>query len=205
MEEIIKELKAIPILLSPKEHDYIMAAISHVPHVIAAALVNLVKELDNEEEKMKLLAAGGFKDITRIASSSPTMWEHICKENEKEIIIILEKYIKNLTYIKEKIGSTIDMYEFFKTSKEYRDSFSMKKINGQTTPAINVSIKDEKGSIARVATLFEQNNINIKNIGIENNRENMEGALYIVFESYKEKEKGYEILQKNNYEVKDIN
>ena len=182
-----------------------MAAISHVPHVIAAALVNLVKELDNEEEKMKLLAAGGFKDITRIASSSPTMWEHICKENEKEIIIILEKYIKNLTYIKEKIGSTIDMYEFFKTSKEYRDSFSMKKINGQTTPAINVSIKDEKGSIARVATLFEQNNINIKNIGIENNRENMEGALYIVFESYKEKEKGYEILQKNNYEVKDIN
>lgn len=204
MEEIIKELKAIPVLLESKEHDYVMAAISHVPHVIAAALVNLVKELDNTDEKMKLLAAGGFKDITRIASSDPTMWENICKENENEITLVLQKYIENLTYIKDKIGSQTDMYEFFKKSKEYRDSFTIRKINGQTAPTISVSIKDENGSIAKVAMLLAQNSINIKNIGIENNRENMNGALYIVFGNYEEKDKGYEILQKNNYEVKNI-
>lgn len=204
MEEIIKELKAIPVLLDEKNHDYIMAAISHVPHVIASALVNLVKELDNSDEKMKLLAAGGFKDITRIASADPMMWEHICKENENEIVLVLEKYINNLKYIKEKIGNKNEMYNFFKTSKEYRDSFVIKKINGQTNPTINISIKDEKGAIANVATLLAKNNINIRNIGIENNRENMNGALYIVFENYEEKEKGFEILQKNNYEVKSI-
>ena len=202
MQEIIKELKAIPVLLDSKSHDYVMATISHVPHVIAAALVNLVKELDTNDEKMKLLAAGGFKDITRIASADPIMWEHICKENEDEIVLVLEKYINNLKYIKEKIGSKNEMYEFFKTSKEYRDSFAIKRINGQTNPTINVSIKDEKGSIASIATLLAKNDINIRNIGIENNRENMSGALYIVFEGYEEKEKGFKILKENNYEVK---
>ena len=204
MKDIIRELKAIPVLLNEKEHDYIMAVISHVPHVIAASLVNLVKELDNREEKMKLLAAGGFKDITRIASSDPTMWEHICKENENEIVLVLDKYINNLKSIREKIGIGDEMHEFFRTSKVYRDSFANKKINGQANPTINVSIKDEKGSIATVATLLAENDINIKNIGIENNRENMNGALFIVFENYKEKEKGFEILQENNYEVKSI-
>ena len=181
MQEIIKELKAIPVLLDSKSHDYVMATISHVPHVIAAALVNLVKELDTNDEKMKLLAAGGFKDITRIASADPIMWEHICKENEDEIVLVLEKYINNL---------------------KYRDSFAIKRINGQTNPTINVSIKDEKGSIASIATLLAKNDINIRNIGIENNRENMSGALYIVFEGYEEKEKGFKILKENNYEVK---
>lgn len=204
MQEIIRELKAIPVLLDAKNHDYIMATISHVPHVIASALVNLVKELDDNDEKMKLLAAGGFKDITRIASADPTMWEHICKENEDEIVLVLERYINNLTYIKEKIGNKNEMYQFFKTSKEYRDSFAIKKINGQTNPTISVSIKDEKGSIASVATLLAKNDINIRNIGIENNRENMNGALYIIFESYEEKEKGFKILKENSYEVKSI-
>ena len=109
-----------------------------------------------------------------------------------------------LKSIREKIGIGDEMHEFFRTSKVYRDSFANKKINGQANPTINVSIKDEKGSIATVATLLAENDINIKNIGIENNRENMNGALFIVFENYEEKEKGFEILQKNKYEVRNI-
>ena len=77
VETIVKELKAIPVTVEPEKHDYIVAAISHVPYVIAAGLVNLVKDLDDEKENLKTLAAGGFKDITRNASSDPTMWMHI--------------------------------------------------------------------------------------------------------------------------------
>lgn len=72
--EFVTVLKALPVTLGYKEHDYITGTISHLPHIIAASLVNFVKESDTEEEWMKHLAAGGFKDITRIASSSPTMW-----------------------------------------------------------------------------------------------------------------------------------
>lgn len=207
LKEIILELKAIPVLIDEKKHDFIVAVISHVPHIIASALVNLVKELDEEDEKMKLLAAGGFKDITRIASADPIMWENICIENRNEILSVLEKYIRNLENIREEISgleNKNDIYNFFKNAKEYRDSFSIKKINGQVMPTLNIIIKDEKGAIAKVATILAENNINIKNIGIVNNRENMQGALNIVFENVEEKEKGYIILRESKYEVKDV-
>lgn len=73
--ELISSLGAIPLVLTYEEHDYITAAVSHLPHIIASTLVNAVQKMDTPEENMKLIAAGGFKDITRIASSSPVMWQ----------------------------------------------------------------------------------------------------------------------------------
>ena len=72
--ELVQAIGAIPLVITCDKHDYVTAAISHVPHLIAAALVNLVHDHDTQEGTMKLVAAGGFKDITRIASSSPQMW-----------------------------------------------------------------------------------------------------------------------------------
>lgn len=205
IEAIVKELKAIPVVIEPEKHDYIVAVISHVPHLIAAGLVNLVKNLDDENENMKTLAAGGFKDITRIASSDPIMWMHICNENKKEIIPILEKYISELNEIKNNINNSEKIYSFFDSSKKYRDSFISKKVNGQSLPTLNIEIKDESGAIAKIATILANNNINIKNIGIVNNRETIDGALNIVFNSFEEQEKGYSILMQNNYKVSKIN
>src|SRR5699024_7478349 len=71
----IESLKAIPVILDYREHDCITGTISHLPHLIAATLVNYVKDHDTKDELMKALAAGGFKDLTRIASSSPVMWQ----------------------------------------------------------------------------------------------------------------------------------
>jgi len=205
VETIVKELKAIPVIVAPEKHDYIVAAISHVPHVIAAGLVNLVKNLDDEKENMKTLAAGGFKDITRIASSDPTMWTHICNQNKKEIIPILEKYIGTLNEIKNDINNSENVYNFFDSSKKYRDSFTNKKVNGQSLPTLNITIKDESGAIAKIANILANKNISIKNIGIVNNRETIDGALNIVFSSFEEQEKGYIVLIENNYIVSKIN
>ena len=83
--ELISSLGAIPMVLTAEEHDFITAGVSHLPHIIASALVNLVKTLDNDAEYMKTIAAGGFRDITRIASSSPVMWQQICMENHENI------------------------------------------------------------------------------------------------------------------------
>ena len=83
--QTVQQFGALPVILNYREHDYATAAISHLPHLIAAALVNTVHDLDSREEMMKMLAAGGFKDITRIASSSPEMWEQICIENHDNI------------------------------------------------------------------------------------------------------------------------
>ena len=73
--DLVSSLGAIPLVLDYSRHDFITAAVSHLPHVIAASLVNLIKQSDSEDGLMKMIAAGGFKDITRIASSSPAMWQ----------------------------------------------------------------------------------------------------------------------------------
>ena len=71
---LLQQLGAIPLILDPAQHDYVTAAVSHLPHIIAASLVNLVRDKDSADGLMKMIAAGGFKDITRIASSSAAVW-----------------------------------------------------------------------------------------------------------------------------------
>ena len=99
MIQFAADQAAIPLVLDYKNHDYAVAAISHVPHVIASSLVNLVAQSDFPDGTMKKIAAGGFKDITRIASSSPVMWEQILFTNKDNIISLLEDYKKARVYL----------------------------------------------------------------------------------------------------------
>lgn len=202
--DLVIAIGAIPIIVSPFEHDHIAASISHVPHIIAAGLVNLVKSLDTEKEYMHLLAAGGFKDITRIASSSPEMWESICFDNREEILKILSSFEQTIQDIKKKLqeNKKDDVYHFFNEARLYRDSFST------VTPGrfssrfeINVDVLDKPGSIAIIAVLFSSNNINIKNMEIINNRERDQGVLLISFETEEERQKSISLLREMNYEV----
>lgn len=125
LETIVKLIGAKPVILDPEEHDYAVAGISHLPHLIAASLTNLIKEKDSTNHMMKKLAANGFKDTTRIAASSPDMWEQICTTNTDNISSLLEEYILELTKLnnrlKEKDGEYI--HKLFEESREYRNSF----------------------------------------------------------------------------------
>lgn len=181
---LVESMGAIPLVLDYRQHDYVTAGISHLPHVIAASLVNLVRDSDNEDGIMKLVAAGGFKDITRIASSSAAMWQQICLTNTENISRLLESYIHSLSQIKEQIDSRQGnaIYQLFDSARVYRDSF----INASSGPikrvySFNIDIDDRPGMLAQVATTLAFNNINIKNIGIVHNREYEEGVLRIEF------------------------
>lgn len=183
-KELVASLGAIPLVISCKQHDYVTAAISHLPHVIAASLVNLIKDSDSPEGVMKMIAAGGFKDITRIASSSPAMWQQICMTNTENIDTLLGSYIDSLKSIREKIKQhkEASVYEFFDEARIYRDSF----IDASRGPikksySVSIEIADEPGTLASIATVLAHNGISIKNIGIIHNREQETGALGIEF------------------------
>lgn len=183
-KELVSSIGAIPLILSCEQHDYVTAAVSHLPHVIAASLVNLVRDSDSQDGIMKMIAAGGFKDITRIASSSSVMWQQICLSNPENISVLLADYIDTLCRIKNQIDSRDDteIYDFFNNARIYRDSF-MEASSGPIKKAfsIQVDIADEPGAIASIATMLALNGISIKNIGIVHNRELEEGVLRIEF------------------------
>lgn len=182
--ELVQKMGAIPLILDYDQHDYVTAAVSHLPHIIASSLVNLVRDSDSPEGIMKMVAAGGFKDITRIASSSAAMWQQICLTNTENIQRLLEAYIESLSVIRDQLSNHQEeaLYNLFDSARAYRDSFiSASSGPIKTSYSLNVDIADEPGALAAIATILALNHINIKNIGIAHNREAEEGVLRIEF------------------------
>lgn len=201
---LIQSTGAIVVTLSPQEHDYIVASISHVPHIIASALVHNVKNLDTPKQYMHLLAAGGFKDITRIASSSPDMWQGICMENKQQILKVLCSFESIINDIRQKLSQEQydDIHDYFDTARIYRDSFhSITPKSFVKRYEITVDVLDRPGSIAIIAVLFSSHGINIKNMSIVNNREQEQGALYFAFDTEEDRQKSIELLHNLNYDV----
>lgn len=198
----VSSLKSLPIILDYREHDYVTGTISHLPHIIASSLVNFVHKSDTKDELMKNLAAGGFKDITRIASSSPVMWQQVCLKNKENISNILKAYIETLKGALASIdqGAEEELFTLFESSKDYRDSMP----NSSAGPikksfALYCDIIDEAGGIATIATILASNNISIKNIGIVHNREFEEGVLRIEFYDESSSDNAAGLLQKYRY------
>lgn len=205
-QNLVKKMGAIPITLTCFQHDYATAAVSHLPHIIAASLVNLVRDSDSPDGLMKMIAAGGFKDITRIASSSPEMWQQICLTNRDNILALLNDYIDSLENIREDLitQSSPKLYDLFADARTYRDSF----INAPSGPikrvyALHVDIADEPGALASIATMLALHSISIQNIGITHNREGQDGVLRIEFYEEGAVEQAGQLLASKGYQTHD--
>lgn len=200
----LEDLGAIPIIYSPERHDEITAYISHIPHIIASSLVNLVASKEDENGMLKQLAAGGFKDITRIASSNPVVWEHILLSNPQNITEGLRTFIKELEGMISAIeaDNAKDIYSFFDSAKEYRNS-----VPDHATGVIRmnydvyVDIPDEANALAKAITLIGEAGINLKNLGITHNREDNEGVLRLSFYDNEAATKAAALLKNHNYQV----
>ncbi|MDT3844676.1 MAG: prephenate dehydrogenase/arogenate dehydrogenase family protein [Bacillota bacterium] len=204
IESIANMIGAIPIILDYQHHDEIVATISHLPHIIAASLVNLVRERDDKEQNMKNLAAGGFKDITRIASSSPIVWEQIAMTNTDNIVRVLEAYIASLNTTLDKLKSHTEGYieKMFTESREYRSSFTNSK-KGSLDPdySFSVDVRDELGAIAVISSILATAGINIRNIGINNSRDYEDGTMQICFYDKDSMDAAIELLLSFNYKL----
>lgn len=111
------------VLTSVEQHDIILAATSHLPHVLAFSLVNTLDQMDNKNDIFKF-AAGGFEDFTRIASSNPQMWSDICIANKDALTEVLNKFSEDLEFLKLAINSqnAEQIRELFQRAKKVRDS-----------------------------------------------------------------------------------
>ena len=204
MVNIGKSIGSIPLVLDYKEHDYVTAAISHLPHIVASSMVNLVKDSDNSQELMRRLSAGGFKDITRIASSSPEMWEQICMTNSNNLSLILMRYIDSLNDILKVLEAKDNqyIYQLFETSRDYRNSFSEKATGPiESDYFFTVNMADEVGAISTLAVILASKGISIRNIGINHNREHGEGTLRIAFYDKAAMDNAWKQLEKYHYDL----
>lgn len=110
--------------MAVEKHDRVLAAISHLPHMVAYALVNAVGAYDRYEENILEYSAGGFRDFTRIASSDPTMWRDIALTNRDALIEMMGQFEAFFRELKDDVarGDNERLFEFFRRSKESRDA-----------------------------------------------------------------------------------
>lgn len=197
LENLIASTGALPLVLDPLTHDRSVGAVSHLPHIVAAALVHAVRMADDPEHLIKKLAAGGFKDITRIASSNPKMWQDICLSNKEQILPLLSNTIRILHEFGKSLeqNKDEDILAFYEQAKTFRDQIPSSDIL-YLLPyyQVYVDVEDRPGIIGQVATILGNQNVNIKNIRIINSREDEPGCLVLSLDSKEAREKAVALL-----------
>lgn len=197
IKELVKKLQAFPVITDKETHDLAVSKISHLPHMVAYTLVNNSIDCDIS----KTLAAGGFRDITRIASSPVNMWLDIIRLNKTNIINQLDGMINSLNSLNKNIkdGNYQDIQGFFENARQKRSEIEADK--GRFF-LLRIYVKDVPGIIARITYMLYKQKINIKNINIENSREGEGGALAISFENAADRLRAIDILKRKKFDIK---
>lgn len=190
--------------MTPEQHDKLVGVISHFPHIIAASLVQQLANYEEDDFNYARFAAGGFRDITRIASSSPVMWRDILLHNKEVLLDLLDKWDIEMQRVRKMLetANSDDIYDYFLSAKQYRD-----KLPERTKGAIPsfydlfVDIEDYPGVIAHVTGILGGRDISITNIRIIETREDILGALRLSFRSEAEREKAKQLLKEYRYET----
>jgi prephenate dehydrogenase len=120
-----EQVGAIVTEISVSHHDEVLAATSHLPHLLAFALVDTLATMDDKQEIFDY-AAGGFRDFTRIASSDPQMWHDICVHNEPALLKMLDHFTADLDCLRKAIAENDGDYllEVFSRAKAARDQLT---------------------------------------------------------------------------------
>lgn len=180
-EALIHLIGATPIVLDAGEHDRAVAAVSHLPHVAASALALLAARSD--EGTLTRLAAGGFRDITRIASSDPQLWTGISLDSRRRLLPILNDYIALLREYAQAIEAKDQgaLHRLFFQAAQYRNSLPVDGRGALVAQSmVTVYISDKPGVLGQVTTLLGEQGINISNIRIKELRAYEGGCLQLM-------------------------
>lgn len=204
LKEVLKNTRSHFVVLNPDEHDEMTSVISHFPHLIASSLVHQAMKWQKKHTFLPELAAGGFRDITRIASSNPKLWQDIFHHNGKKMSKLLDDWIEEMSSLKQLIveNNKEKMITYLTDAKLYRDGLT--KDRKGPIPSyydIYVDIKDQPGALALVVQILAVKEINIMNIRILEIREGINGALRITVPSKEAQLKSKKALEKHGYEV----
>src|SRR5690625_111412 len=204
LKQVLKETKSRFVILQPDEHDEMTSVFSHFHHLIASSLVHQAKRWEDTHAYLPELAAGGFRDITRIASSNPKMWQDIFYHNGYKMAHLLDEWIKEMEYVKEVLEAKDKkpMITYLEQAKTYRDGLDHSRQGA--IPAfydLYIDIKDQPGALALVVQLLASKEISITNIRILEIRDGINGALRVSVPTKGAQITSYELLQKHGYEV----
>ncbi len=181
--DLLRRVGARPMQMDPAVHDRVAAAVSHLPQMMATTLVGMIGKLSEEEGLPLQMAAGGFRDLTRIASSPFDMWRDICQTNAREIRGMIDLFVGEIGAVSEATDRE-ELGERFDYANEVRGRIP-KDSKGFLHPLheILLVVEDQPGVIARVSNILAEKDINIDDIEVLKVREGEGGTIRMGFDS----------------------
>ena len=185
VREVVSQFGAQVIALAPERHDALVAVVSHVPHLTAAVLMRIAEGRSTEHRALLRLAAGGFRDMTRVAAGHPAIWPEICAENRTAITDVLDELLDELVEMRLIVsgGDRQELLARLEAARDSRRSLSVDAPDLSRLTEVRIAIRDQKGELARITTLAADLDVNIYDLEIAHSAEGPRGVVLAVVES----------------------
>jgi len=182
---VISQLGADVVALAPDHHDALVAVVSHVPHLAAASLMRLADDRAVEHQALLRLAAGGFRDMTRIASGHPGIWPDICTENRTAIVEVLDGLLASLTEVRGIVANDDrdGLLAVLEQARSARANLPSRLSGVGDLCEVRIPVPDRAGVLAEVTTLAGRLDVNIADLEIAHSSEGDRGVLILVVEA----------------------
>ncbi len=196
LRQLLAPTKAKVVVLEAEEHDRMTAIVSHFPHLIASSLVGRLSA-QQQQPFVNKLAAGGFRDLTRIASADPVMWRDITTQNRVELLNQLDGWLEEMGNVRDMLTSNnpAEIYDYFADAKKYRDDLPITSQGAfYTTFDLHIDIPDHPGIISEITKILADERISLTNIRIVETRTDVFGILVVSFQSADDRERAKSAL-----------
>lgn len=181
---VVGLLGANVLALSANDHDRLIAVVSHIPHLTAATLMTLADERSEEHASLLRMAAGGFRDMTRIASSKPGIWLDICRANRDAIVATLDDFIGGLVGLRDTVaaGDSRALESMLLRAREARSNLPARVRALEDAVEVRIPIPDRAGAAADIFTLAAELNVNLANFEVVHSAEGDRGVAVVLVE-----------------------
>ncbi len=182
LKGVVMSLGADVLVLSPADHDRLVAVVSHVPHLVAATLMNAASAGAEQDGALLRLAAGGFRDMTRVAAGHPGIWPDICAENASPIVDALDALVRDLTAMRDRVASRdrAALLGVLQKASAARRSLPARVVRPEHLAELRIPVPDRAGVLAEITSLAADAGIGIYDIEIAHSAEGPRGVLILV-------------------------
>jgi prephenate dehydrogenase len=179
---VVRSLGASVVAVTPHRHDDLVAMVSHVPHLTAATLMNLAADTALEHATLLRLAAGGFRDMTRISAGHPGIWPDVCADNRDAIVAVLDQLLGSLEAVRDIVakGDRDSLLTLLERARSARQNLPVGAPPPSETVEIRVPVPDRPGVLAEVTTLLGELGVNIYDFEPVHSSEGDRGVLIMV-------------------------
>ena len=179
---VVLSLGADVLVLSAEDHDRLVAVVSHVPHLVAATLMNAASTGAEQDGALLRLAAGGFRDMTRVAAGHPGIWPDICAENAVPIVEALDALVGDLRIVRERVAAhdREALLGALQRASAARRSLPARVARPEHLAELRIPVPDRAGVLAEITSLAADAGIGIYDIEIAHSAEGPRGVLILV-------------------------